>query len=42
MTRFSTPIAEQTSPFSGTVVGVLTTVALVLAGFLSLASWAAI
>ncbi len=42
MTRITTHIADQTSPFNGKVVSVLATAALVLAGFLSLASFAAI
>ena len=42
MTRVNTPFADQTSPINGTVISVLSTIALVLAGFLSLASFAAI
>jgi hypothetical protein len=42
MTRVNSHIEDQTSPINGTVVGVLTAVALVLAGFLSMASFAAI
>jgi hypothetical protein len=42
MTRVNAQIADQTSPINGRVVDVLSTIALVLAGFLSLASFAAI
>jgi hypothetical protein len=42
MTRVNTHIAEQTSPINRTVVGMLETVALVLAGFLSLAFFATV
>jgi hypothetical protein len=42
MTRVNTPFAAPASQVDGAVVGILSTIALVLAGFLSLAMFAAV
>jgi hypothetical protein len=41
MTRIAVPMADE-SPINGKIVGFLSTMALVLAGFLTMASFAAI
>ena len=42
MTRVNYHLADETSPVNGAVIGVITTIAMILAGFLSIVSFAAI